>query len=167
MDNALKKTVTGLIKLNTAKLEKNEAGKAEKPQESDIKQQETSEGFEDTLVDFVYPMVEDQIIVGERSWEPADESHEAFKSLIIEAFANKKFKTLTHICHNVALKCVEWFGTPGGNNYTVMICILRIRDYVHHGRLNEVWGSYAEYQISRDFLLVFKDGIREGQEQIE
>ena len=59
MDNALKKTVTGLIKLNTAKLEKNEAGKAEKPQESDVKQKETSEGFEDTLVDFVYPMVED------------------------------------------------------------------------------------------------------------
>ena len=99
---------------------------------SDIKQKESTEGFEDTLVEFIKPRVEDQILVGERSWCPEDESHEAFKSLIIEAFSNKRFKTLTHVCHDIALKCVAWFGTPGGNTYTVMINVLRIRDYVHH-----------------------------------
>ena len=87
--------------------------------------------------------------------------------MIIEAFSNKRFKTLTHVCHDVALKCVGWFGTPGGNTYTVMINILRIQDYVHHDRLNEVWGSYAEYQISHDFVLIFKDGLREGEQPIE
>ena len=30
-----------------------------------------------------------------------------------------------------------------------------------------MWGTYAEYKINNEFILVFKDGLREGDEPIE
>ena len=102
-------------------------------------------GLVDSLDEFIIPVLEDQIKVGERSWCPEDDSHNAFKTLIIESFENEKFKTLTHVSHDLARKCINWFGTPGGKTYTVIILILRKKDYIYNKRFNEVWGSYAEY----------------------
>ena len=101
--------------------------------------------------------------MGERSWCPEDDSHEAFKSLIVESFASRKFKTLTHVAHDLARRCVQWFGTPDANTYTVAILIIQQKDFAYHSLFNEVWGSYAEYQINHDCIMVFKDGLREGE----
>ena len=120
-----------------------------------------------SLDNFIKPDYEDQIHVGERSWCPEDESHNAFKSLIIEAFNNTDFSTLNHVAHNLARKCIEWFGTPGGDNYTTIVVILKTNDYVHDQRFLEVWGSYGEYILNNEYVLVFKDGLREGEEPIE
>ena len=120
-----------------------------------------------SLDEFIKPVQEDHIIVGDRSWCPEDESHEAFKSLIVESFAMEEFKVLKHVAHDLARKCIEWFGTPDAANYTVIIVILRSTDYVYDERLLEMWGSYAEYQINNEYILVFKDGLREGDEPIE
>ena len=85
--------------------------------------------MKDQLSTFVKPDREGQIFVNERSWCPEDESHEAFKSLIVDSFANKKFTTLTHVAHDLARKCILWFGTPGSDTYTVMILIIRANDF--------------------------------------
>ena len=88
-------------------------------------------GFFGSLEDFIKPSREEQIIVGDRSWCPEDESHEAFKGLIVESFDNRQFKKLEHVSHDLARKCIEWFGTPGGNTYTVIILIIPNIDYVY------------------------------------
>ena len=119
------------------------------------------------LEDFIKPVREEQVWVQPRSWEPEDESHDAFKIMIIESFADKSFNTLTHVCHDLALKCINWFGTPGADTYTVIMTLVREDDYAYHERLNQVWGSYAEYKINSEYILVFKDGLREGEEQQE
>ena len=118
----------------------------------------------DLLETFVKPEREGTIFVNERSWCPEDESHEAFKSLIVESFANKKFKKLTHVAHDLARRCIQWFGTPGSTSYTVAILIIRSCDFEFNKIFNEAWGSYAEYQINHDCIMVFKDGLREGEE---
>ena len=120
--------------------------------------------MKDVLDTFVKPEREGQIFVGERSWCPEDDSHEAFKSLIVESFASKKFRTLTHVAHDLARRCIQWFGTPGADTYTVMILIIRGSDFEYNKLFNEAWGSYAEYQINHDCIMVFKDGLREGEE---
>ena len=121
----------------------------------------------DLLETFVKPEREGTIFVNERSWCPEDESHEAFKSLIVESFANKKFKKLTHVAHDLARRCIQWFGTPGSTSYTVAILIIRNCDFEFNKIFNEAWGSYAEYQINHDCIMVFKDGIREGEGPIK
>ena len=85
----------------------------------------TEAKFKDNLEEFSKPTSEDQIVVGQRSWCPEDDSHNSFKHLIVESFTDKRFKTLTHVSHDLARKCIEWFGTPGGKIYTVIILILR------------------------------------------
>ena len=118
----------------------------------------------DLLETFVKPEREGTIFVGERSWCPEDESHEAFKSLIVESFKSKKFTKLTHVAHDLARRCIQWFGTPGSTSYTVAILIIRSCDFEFNKIFNEAWGSYAEYQINHDCIMVFKDGLREGEE---
>ena len=98
----------------------------------------------------------------ERSWCPEDDSHEAFKSLIVDSFSSKKFTTLTHIAHDLARRCIQWFGTPEDDSYTVMIMIIREDEFCFNNVFKEAWGSYAEYQINHDCIMVFKDGLRDG-----
>ena len=101
--------------------------------------------IKDTLTNFIYPVREEQVWVLPNSWEPDDASHDAFKIMIIESFEDASFTKLSHVCHDLALKCINWFGTPGADTYTVIMLIIRKNDYVYHERLREVWGSYAEY----------------------
>lgn len=103
------------------------------------------EEVKDTLEGFIIPKWEDEIQVLPRSWCPEDASHDAFKIMIVESFATKKFRTLTHVCHDLALKCINWFGTPGAKTYTVLMLIIRKDEYIYEERLSQVWGTYAEY----------------------
>ena len=45
--------------------------------------------------------------------------------------------------------------------------IIKQRDYIFNEKLAQVWGTYCEYKINQDYLVVFKDGLREGQECTE
>ena len=81
----------------------------------------------------------------------------------MDSFSSKKFTTLTHIAHDLARRCIQWFGTPGDDSYTVMILIIREDEFCFNNIYKEAWGSYAEYQINHDCIMVFKDGIREGE----
>ena len=60
-----------------------------------------------------------------RSWSPEDESHDAFKIMILESFEETTFQSLKHICHDLALKCIGWFATPEANNYSVVMLIIK------------------------------------------
>ena len=101
------------------------------------------------------------------SWQPEDESHEVFKDMILAAFQDETRKKLNHICHDLAYRSIQWFGTPGGSTYTVIMMIVKQKDYTFNDRLTRVWGTYCEYQLNYDYILVFKDGLREGEECIE
>lgn len=67
----------------------------------------------------------------------------------------------------MAYRSIQWFGTPGGSTYTVIMMIVKQKDYTFNDRLTRVWGTYCEYQLNYDYILVFKDGLREGEECIE
>ena len=71
------------------------------------------------------------------------------------------------MAHSLARKCIEWFGTPGDDNYSTIVVILKTKDYVYDQRFLEVWGFYGEYILNSEYILVYKDGLREGEEPIE
>ena len=79
------------------------------------------------------------------SWAPEDESHEAFKDMIVKAFKDESRRKLEHICHDLAYQSIQWFGTPGGTTYTVIMMIIKQKDYSFSDRLTRVWGTYCEY----------------------
>ena len=41
--------------------------------------------------------------------------------------------------------------------------IVELKKYDFNKRLTEVWGTYCEYQINYDYILVFKDGNRKDE----
>ena len=45
-----------------------------------------------------------------------------------------------------------------------MILIIRVDEFCFNNIYKEAWGSYAEYQINHDCIMVFKDGLRDGKE---
>ena len=45
--------------------------------------------------------------------------------------------------------------------------IVKQKEYDFNDRLTRVWGTYCEYLINYEYILVFKDGLREGEECIE
>ena len=49
----------------------------------------------------------------------------------------------------------------------MIMMIVKQKDYIFNDRLARVWGTYCEYQLNYDYILVFKDGLREGEECIE
>ena len=87
--------------------------------------------------------------------------------MILTSFQDTTRKKLDHICHDLAYKSIQWFGTPGGSNYTVIMMIIKQKDYTFNERLARVWGTYCEYQLNYDYILVFKDGLRDSDECIE
>ena len=87
--------------------------------------------------------------------------------MILTSFHDDTRKTLEHICHDLAYKCIQWFGTPGSTNYSVIMMIVKLQEYDFNERLTRCWGTYCEYQLNYEYILVFKDGLREGEECIE
>ena len=101
------------------------------------------------------------------SWQPDHESHGLFKDMIIEAFQNNSMTKFDEICQKLAQKSVQSLSTPEGSTYTVIVMIIKQQDYKFNEKLTQAWGTYCEYLINQDYIVVFKDGLRDGQECIE
>ena len=58
------------------------------------------------LAEFIKPEYEEQVKVLPNSWSPEDESHEAFKDMIVKAFKDESRRKLEHICHDLAYQSI-------------------------------------------------------------